>query len=124
MEAPDETVRVLAGPTLDAPARPGVYFLRRGGARVGALVVNAEPEESDLTRIPARGLRRHFNARVVNTFTDADRWSAAVFDARAERPLAAFFIALAILLLLAESIVTRRRAGATRAGRVSMRRAA
>ena len=39
----DGIVRVLSGPTIDAPARPGVYFLRRGGARVAALVVNPEP---------------------------------------------------------------------------------
>jgi hypothetical protein len=115
---------VLSGATLDAPPRPGVYFLRRGGVRVGAVVVNPEPDESDLTRIPPRALRRHFNARTVSTFADADRWDAAVFDARAERPLAAFFIALSILLLIAESVVTRRRGARAGAAQAIIRRAA
>ena len=36
-------VRVLSGPTFDAPLEPGVYFLAAAGSRVGAVVVNPEP---------------------------------------------------------------------------------
>jgi hypothetical protein len=124
LEAPDGTLRVLAGTTLEAPLRPGVYFLRRAGARIGAVVVNSEPGESDLTRVPARSLANHFKARAVRVDPDPGRWATAVFDARADRPLAAFFIAVAIVLLLAESVITRRRAQAGLAAAAGVRRAA
>jgi hypothetical protein len=123
LEAPDGTVRVLSGATFDAPLEPGVYFLRRGGARVGAVVVNPEPGESDLTRIAIRSLGRHFKARAVYVDSDPDQWVTAVFDANAERSLAAFFIALGLALLLTESLLTRRRSG-TASAAASMRQAA
>ena len=87
LEAPDGTMRVLAGPTIDAPTRPGVYFLRRGGARVGALVVNPEPAESDLTRLPMRTLAGRVQARAVTAETDVNAWVSAAYDAHAGRPL-------------------------------------
>jgi hypothetical protein len=125
LEAPDGSARVLSGTTLEAPSRPGVYFLRRAGARVGALVVNPEPSESDLTRIPAQSLAAHFKARAVRVESDQARWVTAVFDARADRPLAAFFIFLALALLIAESLITRRRSGAAAASAAAgVRRAA
>lgn len=123
LEASDGTVRVLSGTTFDAPLRPGVSFLRRGGVRVGAVVVNPEAAESDLTRIPIGSLSRHFKARSVQVEADPDRWASTVFDARADRSLAAFFIVLALALLLTESVLTRRRPGAASAG-AAMRRAA
>jgi len=125
LEAPDGSSRVLSGTTLEAPARPGVYFLRRAGARVGALVVNPEPSESDLTRIPGQSLAGHFKARAVRVEADQGRWVTAVFDAHADRPLAAFFIIVALALLVAESLVTRRRSGAAGAAAAAgVRRAA
>jgi hypothetical protein len=124
LESPDGTVRVLSGATIEAPAHPGVYFVRRAGVRVGAVVVNPESGESDLARIPPSSLARHFNARTVRTFADPVAWSGAVFDAAAERPLAGLFITLAIAFLIAESLVTRRRANIARANSSPMRRAA
>ena len=41
---------------LDAPSRAGTYFLTRGDRRVGAVVVNAPPEESLLDRFTAQEL--------------------------------------------------------------------
>ncbi|MBU6367208.1 MAG: hypothetical protein KJT01_13430, partial [Gemmatimonadetes bacterium] len=46
LEGVDGTVRPLTGGRLAAPAQPGVAFFRRGEARVGAVVVNPEAEES------------------------------------------------------------------------------
>ncbi len=123
LEAPDGTVRVLSGATIDAPLEPGVYFLRRGGTRVGAVVVNPEPAESDLTRVAVRSLPRHFKARAVYVDSDPGQWVTAVFDADAQRSLAAFFLALGLALLLTESVLTRRRPGSA-SGAASMRRAA
>ena len=110
LEAPDGVVRVLSGVTVDAPARPGVYFLRRGGDRVGAIVVNPEPRESDLARLPLRTLAERFRGRMVAVESDGEQWAHAVFDARAARPLARIFLVAALLLLLAESVITRRAA--------------
>ncbi len=124
LEAPDGSSRVLAGATIEAPSVPGVYFFRRGGARVGALTVNPEARESDLARLGTRALAARFRARAVGVYTDPDGWEAAVFDARAARPLTGFFLALALALLLAESVVTRTRARGDGAASVSVRRAA
>ncbi len=123
LESADGGVRVLSGTTFDAPARPGVYFLRRAGSRVGAVVVNPEPSESDLTRIPSDALAKHFKGSAVHVDTDPSRWASTVFDARADRSLAAFFIALALALLLTESVLTRRRSGGAASG-AALRRAA
>jgi hypothetical protein len=85
--------------------------------------VNPESAESDLTRIPIRSLGKHFKARAVHVDSDPDQWVTAVFDANAERSLAAFFIALGLALLLTESFLTRRRPGRASAA-ASLRRAA
>ena len=123
LENTDGSARVLSGTTFDAPVRPGAYFLRRAGSRVGAVVVNPEPSESDLTRLSSDALGKHFKGGSVHVDTDANRWASAVFDARADRSMAAFFIALALALLLTESLLTRRRAGGA-ASRPALRRAA
>jgi hypothetical protein len=124
LEAPDGTTRVLAGPTIDAPTRPGVYFLRRGGARAGALVINPEPAESDLTRLPMRTLAGRVRARSVTADTDIDAWVAAAYDAHAGRPLIAAFLALALALLIAEGVVTRRGGRSRRTATATLRQAA
>lgn len=124
IETPDSAVRVLSGSRIDVPARPGVYFLRRGGARVGALVVNPEPRESDLARLPLRSLTARFRGRGVTVDASPTRWVAAVYDARAGRPLGGLFLAAALMLVLAESLVTRRHRGPGRAAASALRRAA
>jgi hypothetical protein len=124
IEGPDSAVHTLSGPTIDVPAQPGVYFLRRGGSRVGALIVNPEARESDLTRLPLRTLATRFRGRGVNVYANPDQWAAAVFDARAGRPLGGLFLGAALLLVLAESLATRRRRGPGRAALSALRRAA
>lgn len=124
LEAADGAVRVLSGATIDAPARPGVYFLRRAGGRVGALVINPPPRESDLTRLAAPALATRFRGRSVLAATDGEEWARAVFDAHAARPLARIFLVAALVALLAESLLTRRAVVRARGGIAATRRAA
>lgn len=116
-EAADGTMRTFTGPTVTLPAAPGVYFLRRGGARVGALVIDGEARESDLTRLAPAMLASRFQAQhgatkaptvAPRVLAQADRWEAAVFDGGAGRPLMTPLLLLAFLLLGAESALTRR----------------
>jgi hypothetical protein len=100
----------LVGATFRAPPVAGVTFLLRAGARVGALVVNGEPRESDLRRLPVAamaGLLRPAGAGRVESARA--RWVAAVFEGGAGRPLATPFFVLALGLLITESMLTRRR---------------
>ncbi|MBM4195301.1 MAG: hypothetical protein FJ202_13135, partial [Gemmatimonadetes bacterium] len=53
LEWPDGSTHAVSTSRLRAPERAGVYFWRRGTARAGALVVNPEVSESDLTRLDA-----------------------------------------------------------------------
>jgi hypothetical protein len=124
LESSDGVTRVLSGATIDAPARPGVYFLRRGGGRVGALVVNPEPRESDLARLPATTLASRFRGRSVIAGSDGEQWARAVFDAHAARPLARVFLIVALVALIAESLLTRRAVVRSGGGIVAARRAA
>jgi hypothetical protein len=101
----------LVGATFRAPPVAGVTFLLRAGARVGALVVNGEPRESDLRRLPVAamaGLLRPAGAGRVELAREP--WIAAVFEGGAGRPLATPLFAVALGLLITESMLTRRRA--------------
>lgn len=103
--ADGDTLAVPADST--APARPGVYFLRRGEERIGALVVNVEPEESNLARLEARALADRLG-RDAEVVTSVERMSEAVFASGSRRPLQAILLALALMCLAAEGFVVRR----------------
>ncbi|MGQ0767265.1 MAG: BatA domain-containing protein [Gemmatimonadota bacterium] len=110
--APDGTV-IDAGPgEMDAPARSGVYWVTRAGVaatdRTGAVVVNPEPGESELGRLPAATLQERIRGRQVVVTADESTWRGALFDAGSRRPLELPFIILALLLLAAETWVVRR----------------
>lgn len=116
IEAPDGQVSPVASSSqVEAPARPGVYFVRRGEARIGALVVNAEPEESDLRRLPIESLRDRIRGRDVLVTSDVEAWKRSLFDAGSRRPLQVPLIVLALLLLAAETFLVRRSEGTTTA---------
>ncbi|HEX3158876.1 MAG TPA: VWA domain-containing protein [Gemmatimonadaceae bacterium] len=104
-------LRPGADGSLTAPAQPGVYFLIRGTARAGALVVNPEPDESVLERLSPSQLRERLGASDVRVATAAPRFVASAFDAAGGRALATPLLAGALLLLVAESLVTRRGQG-------------
>jgi len=100
----------LSGATVTLPDSAGVWFLRRGEARVGAVVVDAEPRESDLARLSTSALatRVHSESPVL-VLARADRWADAVLSGGGGRPLATPLFAVSLALLLAESALTRRR---------------
>lgn len=109
LEAPDGTRRALVGATIALPATAGVYFLRRGGARAGAVVADAEARESDLRRLTAAALSGRFKATGgARMYTDRSAWTDAVFAGNGSRSVLAPLLALALLALLTESALARR----------------
>jgi hypothetical protein len=112
IEAPDGSTRpVTPGSSLRAAQRAGVYFWRRTNQRAGALVVNAEPDESLLTPLATDSLRVHLRAAEMPDTPDAT--VRATFAANGRRALDTSLLILAALLLLAESILARRGRGAS-----------
>jgi len=105
LEAPDGQRIPLAGSAIVAPERSGVYFLLRGPDRSGALVVNGEPEESQLGRLDDPALRERIRGGQVSVASDARLWARSLFAAADGRPLAVSFLVAALMALLAESAV-------------------
>ncbi len=99
--------RVALGDTIDVPAQAGTYFLVRGERRVGALVVDAEPQESVLDRLSAADVARHIEARRVLVVSDRAGWIAQAFRAASRRSLIEPVLIVALLLLAAEAFVVR-----------------
>jgi hypothetical protein len=94
----------LTTDTIVAPDRAGVAFFLRGTRRVGALVVNPEPDESDLTRLDAPALTSRVRAREV-VFPDSAEWGAALFSSSPRRSLLVPVLIVALAVLLLESAV-------------------
>jgi len=110
LAAPGEHL-LHGGDSIVAPSQPGVYWFTRGGARAGALVVDPEPAETELARLDTATLRERFHARETSALTDSAAFTAAIFAAASRRPIGAWFLALALALLAAESFgATRDRA--------------
>ena len=99
---------VAAAGDARAPWRAGVFFLRRGEERVGALVVNAEREESRLDRLGAPELKARLRAADVTVTANPAELTQHAFDASAQRPLQAVLLLLALACLVAEMVVVRR----------------
>ncbi len=96
-----------AGTAFPAPERDGTYFFTRGGRRVGALVVNPEPRESELARWAPADFARLLGGR-VRAFTDDGRFAAAVFDVGARRPLAVPLLVALLAVLALEGVLAAR----------------
>ena len=113
LELPEGGETTLSGDTLTAPARAGTYFYLKGGARVGALMVNAEPAESDLARLTPQALAAKLGTRSSNVLTDSTALTSRVLTAAPQRPLVAPLLLIAAVTLLVETLITapsRRRA--------------
>lgn len=114
LEAPDGKVAPLAGDRLTVPSQAGVYFLRRQDTRVGALVVNGEPSESDVAGAPgdsamaAATLAGLVTGKDVVTADSGPVWLEAVFSRAAGQALLLPLVALALAALLAEAWVSGR----------------
>lgn len=99
---------IAVGTVATAPTRAGVFFLRRGEERVGALVVNPEREESRLDRLNGPELKARLRASDVVVTSDPSDLVKSAFDPSAQRPLQAVLLFLALGCLVAEMIVVRR----------------
>jgi hypothetical protein len=95
------------GADFTAPAQSGTWFFTRGGRRVGALVVNPEPDESALDRLAPADLARALgrDARVVTT---ADAWRDAVFSASSRRSIVAPLLFFLLVALAVEGVLSAR----------------
>ncbi len=114
LEGPDGKVVGTNGDRLTVPNAAGVYYLRRQTARIGALVVNPEPEESDVVGIGQGGadsavaaMRTHIAGRDVTPATSASAWRTLVFERAAGHGLLVPLVALALAALLAEAWLAR-----------------
>jgi len=108
LEAPDGTVQALSGARLRAPDKTGVYFLRRGTERAGALVVAPEPGESVLDRASASALAARFTGRGAVGVTDPARAAERAWSDKSPRPIIIGLLIGVLLLLAAETYVSRR----------------
>ena len=107
-EADDGQTTALTSRAMTAPFQPGIYFLRHGAERVGAVEVNPEPEESDLRRLTSSQLRGRIRVRESVVVGDDAQWKRAVFDVGGRRPLQPSLLLLALVCLAAELFVVRR----------------
>ncbi|HEY5219089.1 MAG TPA: BatA and WFA domain-containing protein [Gemmatimonadaceae bacterium] len=106
-DALDSMSSVGAGERFSAPAQTGTYFFTRGGHRVGALVVNAEPRESALDRFPPADFAHLLGAH-AHVVTDDAHFASAVFDVSSRRPIVVpLLVALLITLLVEGGIAAR-----------------
>lgn len=89
---------------IDVPTRAGVFFLTRGGRRVGAVVVNPPADESNLERYDTRELADRLKTERTLIAPSASAWSAMAFRAAARRSLVEPILIAALALLLIEAI--------------------
>ena len=97
----------VANGEIVAPDRAGVYFLRRGGSKAGAVVVNSEPDESALARLSPPVLRSRFDGPDVSITANGDEWASNAYTGSARRPLGTPLLILAAIVLIAEAVVAR-----------------
>jgi hypothetical protein len=81
--------------------------MRRAGAVVGALVVNAEPGESDLAALDESAVAARFVGRAPEVVRAGDDAARAAFSAAARRPMTGVMLGLLVVLLLVESVTAR-----------------
>jgi hypothetical protein len=99
--------RSITAELMDAPEERGVWFVLRGGRRVGAVVVNAPPEESALARWSARDLASRLAGRAGRGSGTADAWVGDTFAAGTRRPAVTPLLVIALLLIVAEATAVR-----------------
>ena len=100
-----EGQRTALGDALDVPTRAGVYFLTLGARRVGAVVVNASPDESVLDRFTANELGSRIHAERTLVAENASSWPVMAFGGAARRSLIEPALLIALLMLITEALV-------------------
>jgi hypothetical protein len=99
--------RFVSGDRMTAPSERGVWFLLRGGRRVGAVVVEAPEAESDLTRWTAPQLAMRLGGNRARGVNDPDALARATFAVGSSHPVSTPLLVLAFLLLAAEAVAVR-----------------
>jgi hypothetical protein len=93
------------GGTFSAPATPGTYFLVQGTRRVGALVVNADEDESRLERWDAGELRGRVSSAQARVVQDPAAWTRQAFTGAAQSSLVVPLLLAVLLVLVGEMLV-------------------
>jgi hypothetical protein len=96
----------LESAAFDAPANAGTYFFVRGGRRVGALVVNAEVDESRLERWSARDLAERVSNAGARVVTSRDEWTRLAFSGTARKSIVLPLLIAVLLVLAAEAVIS------------------
>jgi hypothetical protein len=108
LEGDNGTVLPLQGARFRAPAATGVYFLRRGAERAGAVVVAPEGTESVLDRATPASLAARFAGGDAAGLSDAARLTSRAWSDTSARPVLAALLVAALGLLAVESWLSRR----------------
>jgi hypothetical protein len=87
--------------------RTGLYRVLQGGTVRGAFAVNPDPRESDLTPSPEAALIQAFPPGRAQVVHPGEGLARRVREARYGRELWSWFLALALLLLVAETVLAR-----------------
>ena len=107
LESSGGSRRTITAELMDAPEERGVWFVLRGGRRVGAVVVNAPPEESALDRWPAPALAARLGGMSAHSASTNAGWVGDTFAAGATRPAGMPLLVVALVLLAAEALAVR-----------------
>ncbi|PYP81792.1 MAG: hypothetical protein DMD35_00370 [Gemmatimonadetes bacterium] len=107
LESSSGSRRSVTAEMMDAPEERGVWFVLRGGRRVGAVVVNAPPEESVLERWRAPALAATLGGPLARSASTNVGWVSDTFAAGATRPAGTPLLVLALLLIAAEALAVR-----------------
>ena len=107
LESSGGSRRSITAELMDAPEERGVWFVLRGGRRVGAVVVNAPPEESALDRWTAPALAARLGGVTARASTTSAGWVGDTYAAGATRPAGTPILIIALLLLAAEALAVR-----------------
>lgn len=108
LETPNGDVQPLQGARFRAPSAAGAYFLRRGAERAGAVVVAAESAESVLDRVSANAIASRFSGNAVDGIDTPARLETRAWSDASPRPILAALLLGALLLLAAETWVSKR----------------
>lgn len=107
LESTGGSRRSITGDRVNAPDERGVWFILRGGRRIGALVVNAPAEESSLARFSANALAARLAGRDGRASGSSDAWVRDTFASATRRPAIMPLLLLALALFAAEAIAVR-----------------
>ena len=107
LESAGGSRRSITGETMESPDERGVWFVLRGGRRIGAVVVNSPPEESLLERWSAPALAARLGGATARAATTSVGWVGDTYAAGATRPAGTPLLVLALLLLAAEALAVR-----------------